>query len=310
MRRVLSIIAAVLASVAIVAPVGAITHGAPDNGEHPYVGELLFYVPDAADPRFDDPGGWFNCTGTLMNSRIVLTAGHCTFGIGLNGASTTDGGAITDAAHGGVGGTDVWISFAAAPNFDILPPSSTFGRDENQDRYEAWRKALNGSSEWHRGVATPHPEYDDLAFYLHDAGVVRLSAALNMPKYGALAPLGYLDRYANESSNHPVESVGYGLEKVTGAADFGGDTRRKAEPVIQSLKSAPPNTYVIYGANADTGGTCFGDSGGPEFDTTTSNLVVTVTSFGLNNTCTNRNGGYRIDQPDDQAFLAGFGVQP
>ena len=88
MRRVLSILAAVLASVAVVAPVGAITHGAPDNGEHPYVGELLFYVPDAADPRFDDPGGWFNCTGTLMNSRIVLTAGHCTFAIGLNGAST------------------------------------------------------------------------------------------------------------------------------------------------------------------------------------------------------------------------------
>ena len=110
----------------------------PDGGEHPYVGELLFFVPDAADPRFDDPGGWFTCTGTLMSSTIVVTAGHCTFGVGLNGESTTDDGADTDAAHGGVGGNDVWISFAAAPNFDILPPSSTFARDQDRRATPAW----------------------------------------------------------------------------------------------------------------------------------------------------------------------------
>jgi hypothetical protein len=315
MRRSLSILGALVASLALAMPVGAITHGVPDAGEHPYVGQLLFYVPDAPDPRFDDPGGWFNCSGTLMttggpSSTIVLTAGHCTFGVGLNGESTTDDGAITDAAHGGVGGNDVWVNFNAAPDYSILPPSSTFGRGQNQQRYEAWRNALNASSAWHRGVATPHPQYDDLAFFLHDAGVVRLNAAVTMPKYGALAPLNYLDRYAAQSSNHAVEAVGYGLEKVTGKADFGGDTRRKGEPVIQTLRSVPANTYALYGANAKTGGTCFGDSGGPEFDTTNSNLVVTVTSFGLNNNCTNKNGGYRIDQPDDQAFLAGFGVRP
>jgi hypothetical protein len=308
MRRILSIVAAIVAMLALAAPVGAITHGAPDNGEHPYVGQLLFYVPDAEDPRFDDPGGWFNCSGTLMNSTIVLTAGHCTFGVGLDGESTTNGGAITDAAHGGVGGNDVWISFAAAPNYSILPPSSTFATQAA--RYAAWSAALNASSEWHRGTATPHPQYDDLAFFLHDAGVVELDDTVSMSKYGALAPLDYLDRYAKQSSNHAVEAVGYGLEKVTGKADFGGDTRRKGSPVIQTLRSSPPDTYVILSANASSGGTCFGDSGGPEFDTTTSNLVVTVTSFGLNNNCTNRGGGYRLDQPDDQAFLASFGVRP
>ena len=59
------------------APVGAITNGAPDNGEHPFVGELLFYVPDAEDSRFDDPGGWFTCPGTLIDDKVVLPAGHC-----------------------------------------------------------------------------------------------------------------------------------------------------------------------------------------------------------------------------------------
>ena len=56
MRRTLAILAALVASIAIAAPVGAITNGAPDGGEHPYVGELLFYVPDAPSSRFSDPG--------------------------------------------------------------------------------------------------------------------------------------------------------------------------------------------------------------------------------------------------------------
>ena len=205
MRKVLSVIAAVLASVALAAPVGAITHGVPDAGEHPYVGQLLFYVPDAPDPRFDDPGGWFNCTGTLMNATIVLTAGHCTFGVGLNGESTTDDGAITDAAHGGVGGNDVWVSFAEEPDFDILPPSATF--TSNAARYAAWSAALNGSSEWHRGTAFPHPQYDDLAFYVHDAGVVELSSPVAMAEYGSIAPLNWLNRYRSHNEIPQYMSV-------------------------------------------------------------------------------------------------------
>src|SRR4051794_20152561 len=152
MRRTLSIVAALVATLAIAAPVAAITNGGPDrvNGqpEHPYVGELLFYVPDVFPSRYGDSGGWFTCSGTLLSSRIVVTAGHCTFGVGKDSVSTTHDGADTDAAHGGVGGNDVWISFAETPNFDILPPSSTF--TSNAARYAAWSAALNASSEWDR----------------------------------------------------------------------------------------------------------------------------------------------------------------
>jgi hypothetical protein len=35
-----------------------------------------------------------------------------------------------------------------------------------------------------------------------------------------------------------------------------------------------------------------------------------VTSFGFSLTCSGVGGGYRIDQPDDLAFLASFGVTP
>lgn len=309
MRRVLSIVAALVATLALASPVGAITHGSADAGEHPYVGELLFYVPDAVDSRFSDPGGWFTCTGTLLSGSVVVTAGHCTFGIGKNGASTTHNGADTDAAHGGVGGTDVWFSVAAAPNFDILPPSASFAPDGNAARYAAWSAALNRTSEWHRATATPHPLYDDNAFFVHDTGVLRLNRSISLSAYAQLAPQGWLDQYAPESTKHTFETVGYGLEKSTGSGEVGGDTRRKSNPDLFSLTSSPPDTYMTLTNNANTGGTCFGDSGGPTFDSDRSRLIVADTSFG-NNNCTGHGGVYRLDEPDDQAFLAGFGIQP
>src|SRR6185312_16119887 len=115
-RRVLVVMISALAVVlAWAIPANAITHGQPDDGAHPYVGELLFFVPDA---RFDDPGSWFTCSGTLLDDHVVLTAGHCTYGTGRDGASTTANGGS------GSGGTDVWISFSESPDFSILPPSS------------------------------------------------------------------------------------------------------------------------------------------------------------------------------------------
>ncbi len=311
MRRPLAALGALIAALAIAAPVSAITNGSPDAGEHPYVGELLFYVPDVPSSRFTDPGGWFTCTGTLLSPTVVVTAGHCTFGVGRDSVSTTHDGADTTAAEGGVGGTDVWISFAEVPNFDILPPSSTF--TSNAGRYAGWSAALNGSSEWHRGTATPHPLYDDNLFFAHDAGVVVLDEPVSMGTYAHVAPLNYLNRYRSTPRNpstHRFETVGYGLERVQGKKEFGGDTRMQSHPKLDSLTSHPANAYIVISNNTATGGTCFGDSGGPTFDTTTSTMTVAVTSWGQSPNCGGKGGVYRLDQPDDLAFLAGFGITP
>jgi hypothetical protein len=314
MHRKLSVLGALVAALAIAAPVGAITNGMPDTvpgprPEHPYVGELIFYVPDAPSSLFVDHGGWFTCTGTLMNATTVLTAGHCTFGIGIDSVSTTHDGADTDAAHGGVHGTDVWVSFAQEPNFGILNKSTTFATQAA--RYAQWSSALNSTPEWHRATATPHPLYDDLAFFVHDAGVLTLDSAFPMPKYGALAPEGWLDQYRSQPRNdHRFETVGYGLERVQGKKEFGGDTRMKSEPKLDSLKSHPADTYIVISNNSATGGTCFGDSGGPTFDNTDSNLVVAVTSWGQSPNCGGKGGAYRLDQHDDQLFLDDFGIAP
>lgn len=313
MRRRLSILSAVVAALAIAAPASAITNGTPDDSEHPYVGQLLFYVPDAESPLFNDPGGWFSCSGTLVNPTIIVTAGHCTFAIGKDGVSTTNGGEATTAAEGGVGGTDMWVDFSEEAHLDGWPETADYGPDENHQRYLDRLAFLENSPFWLDGTAYPHPQYDDKgnAFLLHDAGVVVLDRPLRLQKYGRVPGLDYLERYRSEARNeHRFETVGYGIERIQGFKESGGDTRMKSEPKLNSLNSNPDDTYIVLSNNTSTGGTCFGDSGGPTFDDTNSNLVVAVTSWGQSPNCTGKGGAYRLDQPDDLAFLATFGVRP
>ena len=50
MRRLLAGAAVVATGLALSLPASAIVGGAPDGGEHPYVGQLLFYVPERRRP--------------------------------------------------------------------------------------------------------------------------------------------------------------------------------------------------------------------------------------------------------------------
>jgi hypothetical protein len=292
-----------LASVlALATPAAAIKGGVPDAGTHPYVGQLLFFDPTAADPRFNDPGGWFNCSGTLVSPTVVVTAGHCTFGTGTNGEPTA----------GGSGGNDVWISFAEVPDYSILPPSSTFVPDGNEARYDAWSEALNASGEWIRATAFPHPLFDDNAFAGHDLGVLRLSEPVTLPTYGQLPSEGLLDRLYAANRQRRYTAVGYGLEGSGPKTSVGGDTRRRAELQLVNLNGVlglGKGTSAKFSSNANTGGTCFGDSGGPIFASGTSTLVAVI-SFGISSTCAGTSGAYRVDQRDDLDFLATFGVTP
>ena len=62
---------------------------------------------------------------------------------------------------------------------------------------------------------------------------------------------------------------------------------------------------MILSNNAHTGGTCSGDSGGPNF-LGSSNVIAGVTSFGKNSTCAGTGGVYRVDRADDLAFVMPF----
>lgn len=307
-RLALALLASSALLVATTQPATAIVGGSADAGEHPYVGQLLFFVPDAVDSRFTDPGGWFTCSGTLVDADTVVTAGHCSYAVGTEGKAP---------ANPLLGGTDVWFSVEEAPDFAILPPSSDFVPEGNAARYTAWAAALDLSSTWHQTESTfTHPDYDDAAFLLHDVAVVELSEPVTLPEYGTLPEANYLDTYYSKAAKQRglFESVGYGLEGSSPKSSFGGDTRRKADRRLVSFNGAYGyrniSVQFSHAGRGTTGGTCFGDSGGPTFDISTpalidQNLLVAVTSFGLNANC-NASGSYRLDQPDDIAFLDDF----
>ncbi|MGH9136478.1 MAG: trypsin-like serine protease [Acidimicrobiales bacterium] len=71
--RLFAALAALLVAVGLSAPAAAIRDGQPDNGAHPYVGLVVFYYDSSGAPTH-------RCSGTMISSTTLLTAGHCTVG--------------------------------------------------------------------------------------------------------------------------------------------------------------------------------------------------------------------------------------
>src|SRR5688572_29284733 len=71
-KRLFAALAAALVGLGVAAPAEAVTNGQPDNGAHPFVGLVVFYN-SAGTPTH-------RCTGAMISTRTLLTAGHCTFG--------------------------------------------------------------------------------------------------------------------------------------------------------------------------------------------------------------------------------------
>ena len=242
-------------------PAMAITDGELDGNGHPYVG--LMVAQDAAGNPL------WRCSGTLLSSRIFLTAGHCT---------------EAPAAH-----AEIW--------FDADVES---GIPENGYPFEGQAG----------GRTYTHPQYNPNAFYLFDLGVVVLDQPVKMKKYGALPGLNVLDRFDNQRGQQDLTftAVGYGLQAASPVPVHESALRVRmfATPKLVQINTGYVGTQsIILSNNTNTGGTCFGDSGGPNF-IGTSNVVGGVTSFGKNGNCAGQGGVYRVDRADDLNWLATF----
>ena len=139
--------------------------------------------------------------------------------------------------------------------------------------------------------------------------MVVLSAPVAMPAYGALPGLDVLDQMATRRGRQDVTftAVGYGLQFINPVFIQSQRVRMFARPhLIQiNVPGFTGDFSILLSNNHSTGGTCFGDSGGPNF-IGTSNVVGGVTSFGINGNCAGTGGVYRVDRADDLNWLATF----
>jgi hypothetical protein len=207
----------------------------------------------------------WRCSGTLLSPTLFLTAGHC-----------------TEAPAERV---EIW--FDADVESGIPGNGYPFDGDVS-------------------GTPYTHPQYDPYAFYLYDLGVVVLDEPMVIGEYGVLPELNVLDKLARRRGLQDVTftAVGYGLQRINPVFVEAERVRMLATPHLVQINTPgfTGDFSLLLSNNASTGGTCFGDSGGPNF-IGDSNVVGGVTSFGLNGSCGGTGGVYRVDRADDLDWL-------
>jgi len=261
-----------------VSPAAAVTDGSPDGNGHPYVGLMTAH---AANGNY-----LWRCSGTLLNAHIFVTAGHCTESPAAYAVVFFDSGPIIPDANFTLE-TRSCVGIAGYPC---------------------------GGPNSFTGAIFTHPQYDPNAFFLHDLGVVVLDGAGKNPgSFGRLPTLNSSDSL-NPGRSTTFTAVGYGLQASFPDAaawkDIAIRQRMVATPWLLQINTNFVGDFaLLLSNNAAGGGTCFGDSGGPNF-LGDSNVLAGVTSFGLNSTCAGTGGVYRVDKADDLNWLATFGVTP
>ena len=267
----------VILSIAV-SPVAAITGNWVEDFEHPFVGLIVFY--DENDVFLG------RCSGSLLDPYNFLTAGHCVVGAdraiiyfqqdaGVNYDPATELDPITG-----------YPEFCAAGTLGVVCATS----DEI----------------YNYGFPQPLPNR-------HDVALVVLDQPINLSEYGQLPEAGILDELATERGiqNVTFTASGYGLtyknQLQNGKPNISFRERLMALSTLVNLNSALFNAgfnIQTSGNGAGKGGTCNGDSGGPIFHGGfESNLIVAVTSFGLNALCRGTDFSYRIDQADVLQWL-------
>jgi secreted trypsin-like serine protease len=162
--------------------------------------------------------------------------------------------------------------------------------------YEAGDKVYAGTFEadpaYNQSQSDPH----DIAVVVLDKAVRGIAPA-ELPEAGSLSSL---------SSSQQFTSVGYGAYAVPrgpgGHQYLYNDVRMVATGTLNSVN--PAWLRISMNPATGNGGTCYGDSGGPNFLGTT-DIVAAITITG-DAICRSTNVDYRLDTEPARAFLAGY----
>ena len=266
--------AVIVVSFCIAGVAVAITNGQPDAGRHPYVGLLVF---DSA------PGqpAW-RCSGSLIAPNLVLTAGHC-----------TDGAVAARIWFD----EDVTYNNVPFPLYPYGGPGSGAieGTPYTNPEYRSPENPYGG------GNGLP-------AFSYRDVGVVVLDEPVYMDEYAQLPAAGLVDTLKNKTG---IDFIGYGVQyqaqipgnQVPQPPPFyrwtGPRVRLYAPSELVSGNFVHSAEFMRLALNpgGGSGGTCFGDSGGPDLLGGTS-TVLAVNSYVTNVNCGGVGYSSRVDIPE------------
>jgi secreted trypsin-like serine protease len=231
----------------------------PDGNAHPNVGALLAKRADGSLRII--------CSGTLVSTRVFLTAGHC-----------------TDFMES-VGQSDAYITF-----------DPSFGTDPGHDIFATpYHGQVVTNPDWHA------PYHHDTALVLLDQPVTTIAPARVAPR--GLLDTAWQARTLQSSS---FLNVGYGsAEQVVvpkSGPTFPFDGIRKW--TISAFYALDPE-YIHLNQNLYQGnsGTGYGDSGGPTFLTVDGTpYVISVVSTG-DVPCWATSVNERVDTENAHAFL-------
>jgi V8-like Glu-specific endopeptidase len=153
------------------------------------------------------------------------------------------------------------------------------------------------------GTFQADPLYNQRQSDPHDIAVVVLDRPVRgitpakLPKAGSLSEL---------PADQQFTSVGYGAYEVTnepgGHQYLYDDVRNVATGTLNATN--PSWLRISMNAATEDGGTCYGDSGGPNF-LGTSNTIAAITITG-DAVCRATNVVYRLDTASARTFLAEF----
>jgi len=253
-------------------PAAAITFGNADGTSHPFVGSLVVSIPGE--------GVFQWCSGTLIAPTVFLTASHCTQPIeGFVAANP---------------GSEFSVTFD--PAIDTTGQTGTFYTGT------PYTNPLYGSG----GASDPH----DVAVFVLD------QAPPITPAH--LPPAGLLDALKAQHvlASTRFTAVGYGTSRDSIQRAWQGildsTDREQVEQGFLSLQAAWLDLDMLPTGANDSGGTCYGDSGGPHFihlDGVETDIVAATTITG-DAQCKALDRDYRMDTPAARDFLAQFVTLP
>ena len=211
----------------------------------------------------------YRCSGTLLSPTVVLTAGHCT----------------SDYPYGEYSGIRVFTE-------------SDVDNGDNNYPY-AGPNSIEADRWW------THPLYETAEFFVNDVGVVILAEPYELDTYGVLPGVDQLDGLITGDGKQDTTftSVGYGLQRIIPTYFEDDRVRMVAHPRLIQLNAGLTGDYsLLLSNNLSTGGTCFGDSGGPNF-LHDGNVIAGITSWGMNKNCAGTGGVFRLDRQNVLDFV-------